>query len=89
MDDEDLEECGQDELYGIMPQIEPLWADKVRRVKDRLEEVYRTDRDEFYVRKKLIEQAIRERERGIQETIPNLTLDELQDVLKFTERLYG
>ena len=89
--DENLEECGIEELYGgatKFPQTEHLYVEKVRMVKDRLEELYRTDPDEFYHRKKLIEQAIKERERGIQKTMPELTLEELKGVLKSTERLY-
>ena len=91
MDIEELfEECGIEELYGMpaLPQTEPIYADKVRRVKDRLEDIHRTSPDEFYRRKKIIEQAIKEREKGRQQTMPELTIDELRDVLKFTELLY-
>ena len=71
-----------------LPQTEPLYADKVRRVKDRLEELRRTSPEEFYQRKSLIQQAVKEREKGQQKTIPELNLEELRDALKFTERLY-
>jgi len=71
-----------------LPQIEPLYAEKVRKVKDRLERIHRTDPDEFYHRKKIIEQAIKEREKGRQQTMPELTIDELNELLKFTGRLY-
>jgi len=91
MDNEELlEECGLEELYQVpqqLPQTEPL-ASKLRQVKDRLEELYRKVPDEFYQRKSLIEQAIKEREKGYQRTMPELTIEELKDVLKFTERLY-
>ncbi len=90
--DENLEECGIEELYGgpakVLLQTEPLWVSKVRKVKDRLEDIHRTDPEEFYRRKKLIEQAIKERERGQQRTMPDLSLEELREVLKSTERLY-
>ncbi len=91
MDNEELlEECGIEELYGMpaLPQTEPLYAAKLRKVKDRLEELHRSAPDEFYRRKKVIEQAIKEREKGQQRTMPELTLEELKEVLKSTERLY-
>ncbi len=91
MDNEELlEECGIEELYGMpaLPQTEPIYADKLRKVKDRLEDLHRTSPDEFYRRKKIIEHAIKERERGQTRTMPEFTLDELRDVLKSTERLY-
>ena len=71
-----------------LPQIEPLYAEKVRKVKDRLERIHRTDPDEFYHRKKITEQAIKEREKGRQQTMPELTLEELKEVLRFTNQLY-
>jgi len=73
-----------------LPQTEPLYASKLRKVKDRLEKLHRTAPDEFYRRKRLIEQAIEERERGKGKvkTMPELTLDELRELLKFTDRLY-
>jgi len=89
--DENLEECGLEELYqGLqqLPQTESLYASKLRRVKDRLEELHQTAPDEFYSRERLIEQAIKDREKGRQQIMPELTLDELRDVLKFTARLY-
>ncbi len=70
-----------------LPQTEPIYADKVRRVKDRLEKLHRSAPDEFYRRKKVIEQAIKEREKGQQRTMPELTLEELRGVLNFTTRL--
>lgn len=72
-----------------LPQTEHLWVSKLEGIKGRLEEIYRIDPDEFYQRKKLIEQAIKERERGIQKTMPELNLEELRDILEFTKRLYG
>ena len=65
-----------------LPQTEHLYASKLKKVKDRLEELYRKVPDEFYRRKILIEKAIKEREKGYQRTMPGLTLDELRDVLK-------
>jgi len=72
----------------ILPQTEPLYVSKLGKVKDRLEGLYRTDPDEFYRRKILIQQAIKEREKGRQQTMPELNIEELRGVLKFTERLY-
>ncbi len=91
-EDEGLEECGIEELYGeprTLPQTEHLWVSKLERVKNRLEELYRIDREEFYQRKKLIEQAIQERERGQTRTMPELNLEELREVLRSANRLYG
>jgi len=71
-----------------LPQTEPLFASKLRKVKDRLEDLRRTSPDEFYQRKILIQQAIKKREKGQEKTMPGFTLQELREVLKFTERLY-
>ena len=71
-----------------LPQTEHLYASNLRQVKDRLEDLHRTAPDEFYHRKNLIEEAIKEREKGRQRTMPELTIDELREVLKFTNRLY-
>lgn len=71
-----------------LPQTEPLYASKLRKVKDRLEELRRSDPDEFYHRKEMFEQAIKEREKGQVKTMPELTLDDLRELLKFTGRLY-
>ena len=72
----------------ILPQTEPLYVSKLGKVKDRLEGLYRTDLDEFYRRKKIIEQAIKERKKGQQRTMPDLTIEELRELLN-TNRLYG
>jgi hypothetical protein len=90
MDDE-LEECGLEELYGItaFPQTEILYADKVRKIKDGLERVYRQSPDEFYRRKDIIKRAIQEREKGKEELMLGFSLDELRSILSFAERLYG
>lgn len=56
--------------------------DKTRRVKDRLEELCRSEPEEFYRRKKIIREAISERERGKKiKTMPDFTLEELKDIL--------
>lgn len=72
----------------IFPQTGLIWRSRLREVKDRLEELRRTAPEEFYHRKGLFEQAIREREKGKQELMPQFTLDELRELLKFTESLY-
>jgi hypothetical protein len=88
-DEELLEECGLEELYGgILTLPQTIHADKLRKVKTRIEELHRTAPEEFYRRKSLIQQAIKEREKGHQRTMPELTLEEMRDVLKFTERSY-
>jgi len=72
----------------ILPQTEPLYVSKLGKVKDRLEGLYRTDLDEFYHRKKIIEQSIKEREKGYQRPTSEITIEELRELLKFTNRLY-
>ena len=66
----------------LLPQTEHLYASKLREVKDRLEEIRRTDADEFFRRKNIIRQAIREREKGRQKTMPEFALQELQELLR-------
>ena len=73
----------------LLPQTQHLWVSKMRDIKDRLEDIYRKDPDEFYRRKKLIQQAVSEREKGKTKTMPELTLSELKELLKFTSKLYG
>jgi len=89
MDDE-LDECGLEELYGItaFPQTD-LYVDKVRKIKDGLERVYRQAPDEFYRRKDIIKRAIQEREKGKEELMPGFSLEELKSILLFAERLYS
>ena len=81
---EEIERFAQAER---LPQTEPLYAAKLRKVKDRLEELHRTASDEFYRRKSLIQQAIKEREKGRQQTMPELVLSELENMLDFANRL--
>jgi len=82
------EEVEQYARVERLPQTESLWVSKLRDIKDRLERIYRTNPDEFYYRKKLIRQAIRDREKGQTKIMPELTLPELQELLRFTDRLY-
>jgi len=85
--DELLEECGIEELYGRSSTLYDVG--KTRRVKDRLKELHRSDPEEFYLRKKIIRQAIEERERGKKiKTMPDFTLEELKDILKAADMLY-
>ena len=73
----------------LLPQTEHLYVSKMRDLKDRLEKIYRIDPEEFYRRKSLILKAIKEREEGKIKTMPELSLEELRDLFKFTGRLYG
>jgi len=73
----------------MLSQTGTLYASKLAGIKNRLKDIYRKDPDEFYRRKKLIEQAIKERGKGQTKTMPELTLDELKQLLKSTGRLYG
>jgi hypothetical protein len=70
-----------------LPQTEHLYASKLKKVKDRLEKLYRKVPDEFYRRKRLIERAIEERKKGYQRTMPGLVLSELENMLDFANRL--
>lgn len=71
------------------PQAKYIDVGKTRRVKDRLEELLRSDPQEFYRRKKIIRQAIEEREKGKKiKTMPDFTLEELKDILKEADMLY-
>lgn len=70
-----------------LPQTEHLYASKLKQVKDRLEKLYRKVPDEFYRRKRLIERAIKEREKGQTRTMPALVLSELENMLDFANRL--
>ena len=71
-----------------LPQTEQLYVSKLRKIKDGLEKVRRTNPDEFYHRVKLIRKAIEEREKGKTKIMPDLTLEELRELLRFTGRLY-
>lgn len=78
----------KEETPERLPQTEALYTTKIRKVKDRLEELRRKAPEEFYQRKSLIQQAIEEREKGRQQIMPELTLGELKEVQRFIERLY-
>ena len=69
-----------------LPQTEALYASKLKKVKDRLEELHRKVPDEFYRRKTLIHQAIEERGKGCQKTMPELNIGELESMLDFVNR---
>jgi len=70
------------------PQAIPLYQSSLRDITERLEELHRTAPDEFYRRKRIIEKAIEERQRGNARTMPGFTLGDLQEILKSAERLY-
>ena len=71
-----------------LPQTEPIFTSRMKDIKDRFEHLRHEHPDEFFRRKNIIRQAIREREKGQQKTMPDFTLQEIQELLKFTERLY-
>ena len=71
-----------------LPQTEHLYVSKLGQVKDRLEDLHRTALEEFYRRESLIQQAIKEREKGRQKTIPEFSLEELREILRFANRFY-
>lgn len=72
----------------MSPQSKHIFVVKPRSVIDRLEELLHSDPEEFYRRKKIIRQAIEEREKGKKiKTMPDFTLEELQDILKEADML--
>lgn len=73
---------------SILPQVEPIWADKVRRAKDRLVRLHKVDLAEFYARKTIIRRAINERKKGKFKTLAEFSLAELEDILHEAEMLY-
>lgn len=76
----------------LLPQIEHehLYQTPLREAKDSLEKIYRVSPEEFYRRKAMIKKAIEEREKGKKvKTMPQFSLVDLQELLNFTNRLYG
>jgi len=73
---------------SLLPQTEPLWADKVRQAKDRLEHLHKVDPSEFYDRKNVIRRAIDERKKGKTRTLAEFSLEELEEILHEAEMLY-
>jgi len=71
-----------------LPQTEPIFTTRMRDIKDRFEHLRHDHLDEFFRRQDIIRQAIREREKGQQKTMPDFTVQDLYEILKFTERLY-
>lgn len=72
----------------VLTQTEPLYRTPLRVAKDRLEDLRRTAPDEFYHRRQIIEAAIKEREQGKTKTMSQFNLSELQELLRFTDRIY-
>ncbi len=83
-----MESYLKEETPERLPQTEPLNESKLRKVKERLEELHRKVPDEFYQRKILIQQAIKKRKNGQQKGMPELNLEEMESVLDFVNRLY-
>jgi len=71
-----------------LPQTEPLYQLPLREVKERLEELYRTAPKEFYRRRRVIERAIQERQRGKIRMMPQFTLRDLQELVRTVARPY-
>ena len=72
----------------VLPQTMPLYRSPIAVVEDRLEELRRSDPEEFYERRKIIRKAIEERQQGKTRTMPQFNLQELQELLRFTDMLY-
>lgn len=74
----------------LLPQTS-LYDDvgKTRRIKDRLEELIRSDPEEFYRRKKIIRDEIERRKRGKKpKRLTDFTLEEIENILKEADMLY-
>jgi hypothetical protein len=84
----DCEILNVEDMPRVLPQTVPLYRSPLREVKNRLEELRHTAPDEFYHRKQLIEKVIRERQQGKAKTMPQFTIGELQELLRFANRLY-
>lgn len=75
-------------LVERLPQTEPLYELKLSTIKDRLEKLRRrVDPGEFLRRMEQIADAIKDREAG-KPTMPDLTLDDLRELLDFANRIY-
>lgn len=92
---EELEDCGLEELYGgpaRAPQthrVDYSGVGKTRRIKDRMEELSRSDPEEFYLRKKIIRDEIARRKSGKPpKDMTDFTLEELEDILYDADKLY-
>lgn len=56
---------------------------------DEMEKLIRSNPEEFYRKKKLVNQAIKERERGKIKTLPDHSLTDLRQIKKEIDMLYG
>ena len=72
----------------VLAQTMPLYRSPIAEVEDRLEELRRSDPEEFYERRKIIKKAIEERKKGKTKTMPQFNLKELEELLRFTDMLY-
>lgn len=72
----------------VVPQIPPLYSTPVRKIKNRLEDLRKSDPEAFYRELKEIRDAIKERERGKIKRFPQLSLTELREIKKDAEVLY-
>lgn len=96
MREELQEDCGIEDLYGgpaRAPQtphrVDYSDVGKTRRVKDRMEELSRSDPEEFYRRKKVIRDEIYRRKKGKPpKDLKEFTLEELEEILHDADKLY-
>ena len=65
------------------------YAPPARQFEDEMEKLFRSDPAEFYRRKKLVNQAIKEREGGKIKTLPNISLTDLRRIKAHADSLYG
>jgi hypothetical protein len=72
-----------------VPQTKHLYTTVVRRYIDELEKLIRTDQEEFYRKKKMVNDAIKERGRGKINWLPDHSLTDLRQIKKEMDLLYG
>jgi hypothetical protein len=81
-------EGAKERVPQALPQTIPLYRTPLAVAEDRLEELRRSDPEEFYERRKIIKGAIEERKKGKTKTMRQFNLEELQELLRFTDMLY-
>jgi hypothetical protein len=75
-------------LIPVVPSLHQ-YTTMVRQFVDEMEKLLKSNPEEFYRKKKLVEQAIKERERGKINALPDHSLTELRQIKKEIDILYG
>ena len=78
----------RDRWSGAVPQTKHLYTTMVREFIDELEKLIRTDQEEFYRKKKMVNDAIKERGRGKINWLPDHSLTDLRQIKKEMDLLW-